>query len=560
MGALEDHSDSIQSALQVLGWSDLRSLQREVLEPVFRGENVIGVLPTSSGKSALYQIPALARPGLVVVISPLVALMADQVDRLRKHGVEAYQLNSHCSVMERKRAIDAVQNGVAKILYVSPERLQGVHKDFFGKAQIQMIAVDEAHCISEWGHDFRPAYLRLGSQIRRLEAPQILALTATATPQVVDEICSILDLGTSVARITRTPDRPNITYGVAGSKFSVSAMVEIGGLPSLVYGSTRVSVEEAAVGLRRAGYNAQHYHAGMKKEDRLAVQESFIAGEIDVICATCAFGMGIDHPGIRSVVHLEMPTSLEAYMQESGRAGRDGSPSIAICRATLDTLGVARSLVSLSWPTPGAVYDFWDKIQPLFRERPGKWEGPNKLQMTNKEIADRLNLNDREVGSCLRILHDCGALRRVPYQDRPVTVRLLSASTGLTGKRQKMVVRRLTEHADASGEVRGSVAFMWNVIGLDRAYAVELNARNALWFNWVERCQMIERLSTSTPKLDEDQIHRIRRRSLARIDYAGGFLKNSVKCRRAYLLEYFGDTTGGSSIGLCCDKCKKAEK
>lgn len=512
---------------------------------------------TVTHNSGIFQIPTLAREGLTIVLSPLVALMADQVDRLRQHGIEAYQLNSHCSTMERKRAIDAVQSGVAKLLYVSPERLQGITPEFFGKSTIQMIAVDEAHCISEWGHDFRPSYLRIGRQLKRMGMFQTIALTATATPQVIDEICSVLDLGDDVVRIIKTPDRPNISYGVAGSKYSVSSMVEIGGLPCLVYGSTRMSVEEAAVGLRRAGYNAKHYHAGMTKDDRMAVQDDFISGRVDVICATCAFGMGIDHPGIRSVVHLEMPSSLEAYMQESGRAGRDGSQSIAICRATLDTLGVARGLVSLSWPTPGTVYEVWNRLQPLFQGRPGKWEGDGKIQLTNKEIAEKIGTNEREVGSCLRILHDCGAIRRVPYQDRPVVVKILSSASSLQGRRQKLVVRRLQEHADASGEVQGSVAFMWNVIGLDRAYASELNARNAIRFTWVERCQLIEKIMDGTPPLDEDQIHRIRRRSLARIDYSAGFLKNSVSCRRQYLLEYFGDMSGGEAMGMCCDLCKQ---
>lgn len=554
--ALEQHAEAITKASNILGWPGPRPLQKEVLEPIFAGKNVIGVLPTSAGKSGIFQIPTLAREGLTIVLSPLVALMADQVARLRQHGVEAYQLNSHCSTMDRKRAIDAVQNGTAKLLYVSPERLQGVTKDFFGKSIIQMVAVDEAHCISEWGHDFRPAYLRIGRQLKRLGAFQTIALTATATPQVIDEICEVLDLGDDAVRIIKTPDRPNISYGVAGSKYNLGALVEIGGLPSLVYGSTRASVQEAAVALRRAGYKAKHYHAGMKKEERARVQEEFISGKLDVISATCAFGMGIDHPGIRSVIHLEMPTSLEAYMQESGRAGRDGSQSIAICKATLDTLGVAEGLVSLAWPTPEAVYTFWERIQPLFRARPGKWEGEGRMQLTNKEIADKLGENDRKVGSCLRILHDCGAIRRVPYQDRPVTVKLLSAATTLKGRRQKLVIRRLQEHADASGEVQGSVAFMWNVIGLDRSYAVELNARNAIRFNWVERCQMIERRTEGRPELDEDQIHRIRRRSLARINYAKGFLMNKVDCRRKYLLDYFGDASGGTALGMCCDRCK----
>lgn len=559
--------EQIRSACNVLGWDAPRPVQAEILDPLFAGRDVVAVIPTSGGKSGLYQIPALARDGLVLVISPLVALMADQVGRLRAHGVNAHMLNSHCSAREKRVAMDAIQSGKAKLLYVSPERLQGVSRAFFGNAHLQLVAIDEAHCISEWGHDFRPAYMRVGRNLARLGNVQKLALTATATHAVVDEIAKVLQIDADAARIVKSPDRPNLMYGIVGSKVSVPRLVQRAGTPCLVYGSTRKSVEDAAVKLTRSGFQAAHYHAGMKGDDRHRVQEAFISGDLEVVVATCAFGMGIDHPGIRSVVHLEMPTSLEAYTQEVGRAGRSGGASIAICRATVDTLGVAKQLAAVSWPEPRTVRMFWRRLKRLFRSRTGKWEGEGRIQLTNEEIAGRMSWDAREVGSCLRILHDCGAIRRVPYQDRPVRVILLSGADRLTGVRQQRVIARLREHAestsdmdtvdgdDNNGEVLGSVAFFRNVIGLDRSYARELSVRNAIRYFWVDKCQVIEQLVEGDAPLDEEQINRIRRRSLDRIKVAERYMRHRG-CRRAYLLEYFGDDSGGQSVGRCCDRCR----
>jgi len=559
--------DDVIGACNRLGWPRPRDAQMEVLEAIFTKRQLIAVLPTSAGKSGCYQIPALARPGLVVVVSPLVALMADQVERLKEHGVAAFQLNSHCSVTEKRNALSAISEGKADLVYMSPERMQGIDKTFFGKSKVQMFAIDEAHCISEWGHDFRPAYLRIGAFIAKLSKSlgdvQTIALTATATGEVIDEIAKVLHIEEEAVRIIKTPDRPNITYGVAGFQTSLVRMIDNARtviddpLPCLVYGSTRKTVEAASVVLERAGYKADFYHAGMSKEDRTRVQNSFIHGEIEVLSATCAFGMGIDHAGIRSVIHLEMPTSLEAYMQESGRAGRDGAQSVAICRATTDTLETAAGLTSLAWPTPKKVREFWHALQPEFRSLPGKWEGEGKVQKTCAELSIDLSIDERQVAACLRILDMEGFLKVVPYQDRPVVVKLLSSHKNLKGRKQREVLDNLERHSDLDGEIKGSVAFFSNVIGVDLAFLRKLNARQALRFQWVDKCQMIERLrDDAVADFNEDRIKSIRARSLMRIESCKDYIKFKVStCRRDYLLRYFGDMTGGSSLGRCCQHC-----
>jgi len=551
----------IRTVCDRMGWTQgLRSVQKRVLGPLFEGKNLIAVLPTSAGKSGIFQVPALVRPGLVVVVSPLVALMADQVHKLKQLGIPAVLLNSHCSLSEKKQAMDAVKSGTARILYVSPERMLGMDAGFFDSTPIQLYAIDEAHCISEWGHDFRPAYFRLGRSLSRFPKAQILALTATATLDVIEEIGQVLGIGREVQTIRFSPDRPNIAYGIAGRKTSLVRMVETAALPCLVYGSTRKGVEEASVFLSRSGYRAAHYHAGMAKNERTDVQKRFMEGEFQVITATCAFGMGIDHAGIRSVVHLEMPTSLEAYAQETGRAGRDGAPSRAICRATVETLDIAKSLVPLTWPTPTRVQSFWHSLGNLFEWGERSWYGEGKLQLSNEAIAHEIGMHPLEVSSCLRILQDADQVKRISSRDQPFEISLLSGARVLRGKKQREILDTLEAHADIHGNVVGTEAFFVEEIGLEKSYAEELSKRGALRVQWVDQCQVLERCHSSpAANLDAERILAIRQRALHRIEKARGFLSTPL-CRREYLLQYFGDSSGGRADGICCDRCHKNKR
>ena len=546
----------VLAACHKLGWSSgPREVQRALLSDLFAGHDVLGVLPTGAGKSGIFQIPALVRPGLVIVISPLVALMRDQVERLTAHGVAAITLNSHCSAIERRQATDMLHAGAAKLLYLSPERMLGMDPLMFGDHKIQMYVIDEAHCISEWGHDFRPAYWRLGRSMSRFQPAQRLALTATATAEVAEEIANITQITQRGGKIHRySPDRPNITYGVAGRKVSLIRLVQAVGLPCIVYGSTRKGVEDAASHLSRAQFKTAFYHAGMNKNDRAEVQSKFTNGEIEVITATNAFGMGIDHSGISGVVHLEMPTSLEAYSQETGRAGRGGQPAKAMCRATVETLEIAKSLVPMTWPSPHRVRLFWGRFEVYAEDGDNSWVGEGRVQLSNTEIAEKVGMESQEVGACLRILSDHGYIRRTPYRDRPVKVSLLSGADKLKGKKQRRVIDRLKEHADISGEIIGSVSFFLDIIELDHSYACSLRDNHAIRIEWVDRCQVIEILRDGRPELDDAKIISIRRRSMGRIEAAHGFLKTSG-CRRHYLLNYFGETSGGDPDGPCCDRC-----
>lgn len=548
-------TEPLAKAFGVFGWPGPRPQQEAVFEAILSGVDVAAVLPTGMGKSALYQVPALARRGCVVVVSPLIALMIDQVDTLAALGVRVATLNSTITDTERRATLEAIEAGALDLLYLSPERLAVTEPSIFSKLPVQMIAVDEAHCLSEWGWDFRPVYRDLARIFGRIwpeRRPQVLALTATATDEVFDDICTVLDLKAPVT-FRYSPNRPNIFVGVVGARVELARMVSRGGLPCVVYSSTRLGTEAAAHELQHAGYKAAHYHAGMKKEARRKVQEDFQSGALEVLCATTAYGMGVDGV-IRSVVHEQMPTSLEAYAQESGRGGRDRQPALSIVRATAEALDVAQSFVEMTWPRPKTVRRFWILLKRWLELDVARWEKKGQVHRTNAQIGDRMGMDPAVVGSCLRILIDAGNLRRTGYADRPCKVVLNPRRHELRGRRQRAVIAKLEEFANSRNEILGSVKFFRDVCDLDLDYARKLNAKDALRYEWAERVQVLELVNDGPAAFEDDTLHAIAERQRQRILAARQFLYES-SCRRRYLMDYFSDFTLETGGPDCCDLC-----
>ncbi|MEU7836249.1 RecQ family ATP-dependent DNA helicase [Nonomuraea sp. NPDC049129] len=338
------------TARQTFDWKDLRPGQQEAMEHLLDGRDVLLVMPTGAGKSAVYQVPAQLRDGPTVVVSPLIALQRDQVLGLEKADAGgAVAVNSTSSV---KAGLEKVTAGEAEFVFLSPEQL--AKPDVvtqLAKAEPSLIAVDEAHCVSSWGHDFRPDYLRLGKVIERLGHPPVVAMTATAAPNVREEIVRSLGLKDPV-QIVRGFDRPNIRLEVrrfVGDDDKSRALAEhaasLDGL-GLVYVATRREAEEYAALLTGMGRHAEPYHAGMRAAERTRVHALFTAGEVDTVVATSAFGMGIDRPDVRYVLHASPPESPDAYYQEIGRAGRDGGPARAVLFYRPEDLGLRRFFAS----------------------------------------------------------------------------------------------------------------------------------------------------------------------------------------------------------------------
>ena len=315
---------------QYFGFAEFRPRQREIMTDVLAGRDVLAILPTGGGKSLCYQVPALIRPGLTVVISPLIALMKDQVDELAAAGVAATFLNSSIKGDESRSRLAALHQGRIKLLYVAPERvlLDGMLEDL-ARWNVSLLAVDEAHCISEWGHDFRPEYRQLAKLRESLPDCPFLALTATATDRVRDDICSILNLRNPV-RYVASFNRPNLEYTVTRKSGGYEQLLEVvrrwKGESGIVYCQSRKSTESVAEKLGADRVRAAAYHAGLTPAERSLCQEQFKRDQVDVVCATVAFGMGIHKPDVRFVVHYELPKNIESYYQETGRAGRDGLP------------------------------------------------------------------------------------------------------------------------------------------------------------------------------------------------------------------------------------------
>ncbi len=324
-------SDARTILKQYWGYDHFRPLQEDIVNAVIRNEDVLALLPTGGGKSICFQVPALMKPGVCLVVSPLIALINDQVENLNQRGISAIAIHSGLSYREVKKAMEDAASGRYKFVYLSPERLESrLFLEYLPAMQTTLIAIDEAHCISQWGYDFRPSYLKIAALRQQLPGVAIIALTASATKEVQDDICEKLSFQKKHQRFQQSFERPNIAYHVMTPESKAITLIELlkkNSGSAIVYAKSRRQTEETAALLKMHGFSADFYHAGLKKEERNKKQEDWIRNKISIIVCTNAFGMGIDKPDVRCVVHFSIPESLENYYQEAGRAGRDGKSS-----------------------------------------------------------------------------------------------------------------------------------------------------------------------------------------------------------------------------------------
>ncbi len=406
--------NTIQEALStIFRISSFRSHQEAVVESVLAGRDTLVVMPTGGGKSLCYQLPAVLSEGTALVVSPLIAPIKDQVDKLTRLGVPVVALNSSVQYDDMSRALETIAHGEAKLVYVSPERLESPKfREFIKYIPLSFIAIDEAHCISEWGHDFRTSYRRIPDFYNIFEKrPPIIALTATATPTVRGDIISQLQLHDANAFVAGFA-RPNIRYGVRRGyekKDLVAELADVAGGSTVVYSSSRARTDEISLHLRQQGIEAESYHAGMSNNERLGVQERFQSGRTRVIVATSAFGMGIDKADVRAVIHYDIPATIESYYQESGRAGRDGAESFAILLYNSGDENLHEFMMRRNFPTRAELMMTYNVIREAAATTLG-FEHEQSIVIGEQAIKRQIPKLSANVGRIIEVLDEAGFL------------------------------------------------------------------------------------------------------------------------------------------------------
>lgn len=392
------------------GYESFRPLQREIIDAVLEGKDVLGILPTGGGKSITYQVPALLKDGITIVVSPLVALMNDQVHNLQKRGIPAAALHAGQSSRKRAEILYKAYHREIKLLYVSPERFVVSGEPWYATLPVDLIAIDEAHCISQWGHDFRPAYKKLTLLREAFPDVPVIALTATATPHVKQDIIETLKFREGYKIFETSVYKPNLSISVINAPWWYEHLLfvlrNLREGSALVYTRSRAKTEELAAWLNKHGVKADFYHAGLAWEERKQKQDMWLKGEVSVMVCTTAFGMGIDKPDVRIVMHIDMPEDPESYLQEIGRAGRDGKRSYAILYVTKESVsGLNRKMESI--PDLNTVRKIYDYLCAYFQIPYGEGKGKMVIFNYNKFIT-RFNLNPFTLLEALKILNIAG--------------------------------------------------------------------------------------------------------------------------------------------------------
>lgn len=412
-------ADKFQSILQKYwGYPDFRGIQRNIIESIASGRDTLGLMPTGGGKSITFQVPALAQEGVCIVITPLIALMKDQVQHLREHGILADAIYADKSRSEILQTLDNAIFGGVKILYVSPERLASeMFQTKLRHIHVSFITVDEAHCISQWGYDFRPSYLQIASIREMKPGIPILALTATATPEVVDDIQERLHFKEKNV-FKMSFERKNLAYVVREAEDKQGEMIHIlqsvGG-SAIIYARSRKRTKEMAQLLSQQGITATFYHAGLDPDVKDQRQKAWQKDEVRVMCATNAFGMGIDKPDVRVVIHIDCPDSLETYFQEAGRAGRDGQKSYAVLLYNKhDELKLCKR-VDDTFPPKELIQDIYEHLAYFYQIGVGSGQGKT-FEFDIEKFCVTYKYFPTKVDAALRILERSGYLH---YEDNP---------------------------------------------------------------------------------------------------------------------------------------------
>ncbi len=557
------------------GYDSFRPCQEEIIDSVLAGHDTLGLMPTGGGKSITFQVPALILPGITLVITPLISLMKDQVDNLRARRIKAIALHSGLSIRENRVALNHLESGRIKILYASPEKLQSdKFRSLLRRLNISLIVVDEAHCISQWGYDFRPSYLNISIARRELPGIPVLALTASATPQVVDDIISQLNFTSSEHIYRLSFDRHNLSYLTRFCEDKESKMIEILSKvagTAIVYVRSRKRTIELAASLVANGITAEAYHAGLMPELKSERQNRWKSGETRVVVATNAFGMGIDKPDVRVVIHYDLPPSLEEYYQEAGRAGRDGLEALAIMLIAPADKGVLTRRLTMAFPPRDFIKGIYTKLCVFLNI--GIEEGFNTLKEFNIRLfCERFRLNPAMTESAVTILSRSGYFEYLEdYNSRSRVMIVVNKeelySLRVSQKADTVLNTILRSYTGLFADyeyISESVIASRSSLTESEVYDALLELARAHALHYVPRTSNPMILFTRS-RVDERHVqiplavYEYRRDNLkARIEAMRRFAFETSGCRVNILLKYFGE----ESAAPCgkCDYCRSQRR
>jgi ATP-dependent DNA helicase RecQ len=559
-----------QILIKYWGFSEFRPMQDEIIKSIVAGHDTLGLLPTGGGKSITYQVPALAKEGLCLVITPLIALMKDQVENLNQRGIRALAIHSGLSYDEIDVALENAIYGNYKFLYVSPERLTTeIFRVRMGKMNIILVAVDEAHCISQWGYDFRPSYLNIAALRKELTGIPFLALTATATPDVVDDIQEKLEFKRKNV-FKASFERKNLNYTVRESEDKNRYLLKlVQKLPGtgIIYVRSRRKAREIALFLSKHKISCDYYHAGLTHPVRSRKQYEWMTGRTRIVAATNAFGMGIDKPDVRFVIHFDLPSSLEEYFQEAGRAGRDNKPAEAILLYNeADKTGTARR-ITVNFPELNIIKNIYRALGNFYQIPVGGGKS-QVFDFNIAEFASRYNFSIVTIYNSLKILQMEGYLELTEEIYNPSKVKFVMGRDDL--------YRFQVANADFDAFIKlllrtYSGIFTEFVTVYEDSLSAKANVKSAVIAEYLKRLDKMgiirylqqkktpvliyteERLDIKDLRISKEVYKDRKERFVKRVNRVLDYASGHTKCRSIFLLEYFGEKNA-SRCGHC-DVC-----